>query len=701
MLLSNEARDVSKSGVLESAKATIKTSPKIFNFFADQTYANKPRAICRELVANAVDSHVMAGKPNEPVEVWLPTLVDPVFKVRDFGLGMAHDFVMGPFMCYADGSTKDQSNIAIGGFGIGSKSPFAYTDSFTLKSTFDGTVSVYTVYKDDDGIPSVSLLAQKSTDEPNGVEVSFPVEPSDFESFRTAALEALKYFTPLPYLRNSGHDKLEGPEYASKGNGWGMRSTSGPLQVIMGGVMYPVEANNLSYKFKDETARKMLNYGLDIYVPIGTCSIALSREALSYDERTIEGLTKACLGVVDEVAKSFSTMFDHHTSLWNAKAALGEEVNPTNRSYHHGTSVRGQFLAAHALYKGQKLDMQHTFLVPGGMSVWDLDPITYRRGQNKTPNPKWEHYTSQALTITPSKFELVIIDDLPQSPKSKAVAKIKEALADQPQTKRILIVRPFIEATPVKNIIAVLGGPKAVLTSTLPEPASTAPTMAGTSAPRPRVRMFTYNGHKGNYTWNGSTYYPTINPGTYGRSGIEEIEYAKQPDSGILVTLETWKPPADFYKKMDLGLVAFTELHFVNTSDAKKLDQTKWKDFETVFQDRLQQKLKNVHGLGEMLAVEQHFDHEMHRVMKLNLDKAPKTSPLVQLQKIYRDYVTPIKADDRKYGPFVSVNLPKGIDPAKLWEQFKTRSPRAFRLLQLTSYNPVGNDLIWFLEELK
>lgn len=707
MLLSNEARDVSKSGVLESAKATIKTSPKIFNFFADQTYANKPRAICRELGANAVDSHVMAGKPNEPIEVWLPNLMDPVFKVRDFGLGMAHEFVMGPFMCYADGSTKDASNVAIGGFGIGSKSPFAYTDAFTLKSTFDGTVSVYTIYKDEDGIPSVSLLAQKSTDEPNGVEVSFPVEPSDFESFREAAFEALRYFTPLPLVRNAGSHKFEEPEYASRGKTWGMRKTSGPLQVIMGGVMYPVDANNLTYKFKDETARKMLTYGLDIYVPIGTCSIALSREQLSYDEQTIEGLTKACLGVVDEVAKSFANMFDHHPSLWDAKQALGEEVNPTTVRYGHGVSVRGQFLAQHALYKGQKLETRHTFLVPGGMSCWDLDPITYRRGSNKAPNPKWDHYSTQALTIEPSKYEMLIIDDLPTSPKSKCIAKVKELLEQQPQSKRILLVRPMDDKVKVKKILEALGDPsKYTLTSSLPEPISaTAVTMAGTNAPRPKVRMFTYNGHKGRYGWNGHQYYETINPSTYGRTGIEEIEYAKQPSSGILVTLEVWKPPSGFYQKMDLGLVAFSELHFCNKSDAEKLDKTMWKDFEEVFQDRLKQKLKSVKGLGEQLAVEQAFNDRLKYLFAKTTFSYPttkaKNSAFAKLEKIFRDYVAPIKADDRKYGPFVTVSLPKGVDPGELREQFKKASPRAFRLLELMDYrleNPF--DLEFFLREI-
>lgn len=703
MLLTQDARDVSKSGVMETAKATIKATPKIFSFFADQTYANKPKAICRELVANAVDSHVMAGKGDQPVEVWLPCLVDPVFKVRDFGLGMSHDFMMGPFMAYTDGSTKDQSNIAIGGFGIGSKSPFAYVDQYTIKSTFDGTVSVYSVFKDDDGIPSIALLAQKSTDEPNGVEVSFPVEPSDFENFRVAAFEALKYFDPLPIVRNAGQSKFEAEEYAAKGKTWGMRKTSGPLQVIMGGIMYPVDAANLTYKFKDETAKKMLTYGLDIKVPIGTCSIALSREQLSYDERTIEGLTKACLSVVDEVAQSFATIFDQHDTVWDAMTALYEEVYPNGHSGYRGETTRGQFLSQKAQWRGQPLEMNLEFILPGGAIVWDLDPYNYRRG-GKTPNPKWEHYDI-AYKVMPGKFEHVVIDDLPRNSKSKTILRIKEWLADQDQKKRILFVRATNESLKPKKILEALGNPSNyTLTSTLPEPINATVTAAGTV--RPKVRMFTYDGQKRNYGWGPHSYYETLHPGRYGKSGIKEIDYAAQPSSGILVVMENFKPPASFYEKMETGLVAFGEVHFVNQGDAPKLNKSLWKSFDDVFTERLDKKLASVHGLGEMLAVEQAFPHDF-RVLFHNNRSFPfatqkqKNSPFAKLEKAFRDFVEPIQDDNRKFAPFVTVALPKGVDPVKLKEKFEEQSPRASRLLQLFDHRIQNDDdMQFFIDNL-
>src|SRR3546814_17913309 len=85
---------------------------------------------------------------------------------------MSHEFMMTSFMAYTDGSTKDQSNDQIGGWGIGSKSPFSYTDQFVLVSVHDGVRSVYSVFKDEDSIPAIALLSQEETTDANGVERS-------------------------------------------------------------------------------------------------------------------------------------------------------------------------------------------------------------------------------------------------------------------------------------------------------------------------------------------------------------------------------------------------------------------------------------------------------------------------------------------------------------------------------------------------
>ncbi|WP_037500606.1 ATP-binding protein [Sphingomonas jaspsi] len=712
MLLDKENRTIVTNGVQQVARATIKTSPKIFNFFADQTYANKPRAICRELAANALDSHVMAGKPDLPIEVWLPTLLDPVFRVRDHGLGMSHDFMMTSFMCYADGSTKDSSNEAIGGFGIGSKSPFAYVDQYTVTSRFDGVESAYSVFKDDDGIPAIGLLGQRVTDQPNGVEVSFPVKPEDFTTFEEAAFEALRYFEPLPEVKNAVGGGFTPPAYVSKGKTWGMRQNAGALNVIMGGILYPVSASNLTYKFpEDSAARKLLEYGLDLRLPIGTCSVALSREALSYDDRTIEAIRLACEAVIEEVAESFSTMFDHIDSPWEAAVALHNELGDNHYS------ARAKFLSEHAKWKGAKLETSLAFpmlaqretswgekkLVDvSGFTVWEIDARRERRGRGGTikqiGSAKFEYPGKHGFQ--PGRFAALVIDDLPQTPKHKAIKKIKE-FADE-NGGRLMVIRPDVdvELTPAE-IVAGMGYPphdQVVLTSSLPEPVMERTYSKNLN--RPKVRMFSYDGTTARgYDWRRNS--NNINPGAYGKDGVEEIAYADQPETGILVVMETFNIPDDLREKVDSGLLRWSELSFVNSGDAKKLPKGNWTDYAVEFENRKKAELAKYPDLAARLAV----SNSSLRWLFDFFRRHPGTDftskkPLGRIFSIYKTYVEPLDQHQLKLAQFVTAKLPGRIKPEELNTQFRSKQWKAARLLTALSHIMDEDDMRLFQENL-
>ena len=57
------------SNVGEIGEFRIRNSAKAFNILSSGLYANKIRAIVRELSCNAVDSHVAAGKQDTPFDI--------------------------------------------------------------------------------------------------------------------------------------------------------------------------------------------------------------------------------------------------------------------------------------------------------------------------------------------------------------------------------------------------------------------------------------------------------------------------------------------------------------------------------------------------------------------------------------------------------------------------------------------------------
>jgi hypothetical protein len=697
MLLETEARSVTSSGVMQVARATIKATPKVFNFFADMTYSNKPVAICRELVANAVDAHTAAGTPDVPVEVWLANELDPVFRVRDHGIGMSHEFMMTRFMAYTDGSTKDGSNLMIGGFGIGSKSPFAYVDQYTIRSAHDGVVSVYSVFKDEEGIPSIGLLAQGETTEANGVEVSFPVERDDFATFEAAAFESLRYFTPLPVIHNAVAGAFNPPEYQSQGSGWGMRDKAGPLNIIMGGVCYPVKTSNLPYELRyDNRLSPLLEYGLDLTLPVGSCGVALSREALSYDEKTGNAIQQALEDLIDEIVASFSTMFDNYQNWWDARKALSREVGDGYRY-----SGRAKLLTDNAFYRGQPLTVDFT---PAGGSyaaswtILDRERLSKRQKKGyalKAGTVKWEYH---GLKITPGRTEVLIIDDLEVSPKSKTIARIKNYVEeDCDRDHEIVVIRPT-DHTNIQPLLDALGNPPSsayVLTSSLDVPV--VERVSRKMGARPRVRLFTHGGYNLGTGYRETT---RVNPNVYDNYA-REIPYADQPETGILVTLTNFEVPAEFFQKMAAGLIDYDELHFANVSDAAKLKG--WQNFDNVFADRLKEALGEYPELPASLALRNNT--ELKRVFSfirsyrnlLELTPRQQKLPFGKIVALYDRYIAPVTNEQIKLTPYVTAVLPARIDPAALNLAFAQKQWKADRLVDLIKSS---TDIALFLENM-
>ena len=93
MILNNAPQaEAVLSNVGEIGEFRIRNSAKAFNILSSGLYANKIKAIIRELSCNAVDSHVAAGN-DQPFEVHLPSTLEPWFSIRDFGTGLNHEQV--------------------------------------------------------------------------------------------------------------------------------------------------------------------------------------------------------------------------------------------------------------------------------------------------------------------------------------------------------------------------------------------------------------------------------------------------------------------------------------------------------------------------------------------------------------------------------------------------------------------------------
>ena len=329
MKMNRTERTDERTGVEEVGEFTIATTPELFGLLSDGLYTDKILAVIRELSCNAWDAHKEVGNEDTPFTIHLPNDIEPWFSIRDFGTGLSHKDVLGLYTTYG-GSTKQHTNDLIGGLGVGSKSPFAYGDSFTVTAYFEGEKRMYTAFLAGDGRPSIAVMGvPENTKEENGLEVSFPVKEDDFNTFYDRAQRILRRFEPLPTVDGGFEEFTLVPvEYDREEDGWKLYNSSSynaNARAIQGKIAYDIDANAMDDLTSQQNA--LFNMPIEIDFPIGSLDIAASREGLGYKPRTIKTLSDKADEILTELQKLISKEFKTIKTLWDAKAHYATAVN--------------------------------------------------------------------------------------------------------------------------------------------------------------------------------------------------------------------------------------------------------------------------------------------------------------------------------------------------------------------------------------
>lgn len=334
------------SNVGQIGEFRIRNSAKAFNILSSGLYANKIRAIIRELSCNAVDSHVAAGKQETPFDVHLPNQLEPWFAIRDYGTGLTHEQVTNIYTTYFE-STKTDSNDYIGALGLGSKSPFSYTDNFTVTAIKNGRKGIYTAFINEQGIPSIALMTEEDSTDPSGVEVKFSVnERWDFSKFVDEARYVYTYFNLRPVVSGANNFEFRTLEYETRDIISGVhQAKNGPhgsrSVAVMGNICYPIEIPQAEQTLGD--LRQLLSCNLELHFAIGELDFQASREGLSYIPQTVESIKRKLENLnavlftkLEEEANAIPNLWKRaaflakrkQSYLWGASVAQYAKVNP-------------------------------------------------------------------------------------------------------------------------------------------------------------------------------------------------------------------------------------------------------------------------------------------------------------------------------------------------------------------------------------
>ena len=293
-------------GVQHTQSFQMQMNAKMFSILTDKLYQNKEGAVIRELSANARDAHVAAGRGYVPFEITLPTWLSSEFKIRDFGTGIDPEEFYDVYTNLGH-STKDHEDTSIGAYGLGSKTPFAVTDSYTIRNFYDGTVYVYTAFKDT-GMPTVSLIGSEPTDECNGLEISVDISSTgNVSAFQRQCKEQLAYFEVQPKIVND--PDFEWDEVPELSTGYNVKSGhyGSDVTVVMGGIPYTSSVRGLP----DELQTALRRIELVLVAKLGEVDIPPSRESLEFTPKTIKFLQDKLTEIREDYVIDYSYQIEN------------------------------------------------------------------------------------------------------------------------------------------------------------------------------------------------------------------------------------------------------------------------------------------------------------------------------------------------------------------------------------------------------
>lgn len=323
----NQSATSATLGGKEAIAFGISDDPAFFHVLSTSLYNNPTLAVVRETICNSWDAHIEAGKTDTPIRITIDT--DNFITFRDFGNGIPDELIGSIYGVYG-ASTKKSNSSVTGGFGLGCKSPFAYTDSFQVTSWNQGKMSVYNVAKaaiENDGKPGIVPIVTGIPTEESGLEVKFQLGKHDVNTF-------VHYITSIVFngeikaeisttklvkteegisIQQGDYTLLDTLGMSFEPGSYDMSDSwyqnymgSSNIFVRYGNVMYPIVSSPAS----EEAVGLILNFmniigadNLVVQAAPDTLAIAPSRETLSNQKLTDDGITTLCVDLVDRMEK--------------------------------------------------------------------------------------------------------------------------------------------------------------------------------------------------------------------------------------------------------------------------------------------------------------------------------------------------------------------------------------------------------------
>ena len=228
---------------------------------------------------------------------------------------------------------------------MGAKTPFAYSDQFSVISIVDGVKRSYSASIGASGMPTIDLMHTGETTEGNGVEIRMAVKEGDFSRFTAAVKQQLRFFPVKPEILNFKGDftfQEDGVALFESANVKVFKQAaygSSRIHIIQGPVGYPLDFAQVQSHLTSEELlflRTLNEVGGNLYFKIGEIGVTASREGVEYNAHTISSMKKKIAEAHGEIVawinkeiSSQKTAFDKAVFV-NENSAFRSIINGVN-----------------------------------------------------------------------------------------------------------------------------------------------------------------------------------------------------------------------------------------------------------------------------------------------------------------------------------------------------------------------------------
>jgi len=344
----------------------------VIEILRNRLYKHKVRTLVQEYISNARDANREVDSKRD-IEIIAPSHFDPTFKVRDFGQGISPERMSTIFIKYG-ASTKRDSNNQTGGFGIGAKSAWSYTDSFTIITHIDGIKRTYLAHTGLNNNGRLDMLNESTTNEDNGTEIQIGVNPDDITQFNNSINRAIHFWSEnveLKGLTTTKQDLGRGIFIDNDKSieilnnvdisNYGFNYYSDSLVLAIDGILYQVD--NSKFNKAD------LKHKAVLHIPVGKIEVSASREEIAICKANEDYLKKLVEKYNIEIEKYQHNKLKAATKIQDKIKVINElseyfniNIKENGYTFHSNTMVHDDFkevsLIHYSMNRG-RLDKTH------------------------------------------------------------------------------------------------------------------------------------------------------------------------------------------------------------------------------------------------------------------------------------------------------------------------------------------------------